>query len=407
MSNDKDFDRDIDNHQTNVGRRNFIKGAAIAATAVGTTASTLTQTAAAQSSSSAMPMKTLGSTGIKVPILHMGTAGDMDPTYDKIMHYSYREGITMFDTALQYGSGASHVAVGNFIKQVGDRENLWITSKSHANSVNAYRNEIDECLEALEVDYLDAYFMHGLRDEKKLDADYMKVAEDLRKSGKTKFTGFSCHNGNVVELMNKAAKVGGVDVILFRYNFRQYGDMELNKAIDACHAAGIGLMAMKTQGSVPGSLESVVSFQSENFSLGQAKLKSVWADERITSAVSEMASTQQARENIAAAKSTVSLSATETHQLNRLSALTAHHHCMGCDNICESASDNKIAIADPMRYMMYYESYGKQQRAKELYSEVPVSLKGFDQDLLAKASAACPQRIDIPARLEKAHRLLA
>ena len=46
---------------------------------------------------------------------------------------------------------------------------------------------------------------------------------------------------------------------------------------------GIGLLAMKTQGSVPRDLEAVVDFKSKDYTLGQAKLKSVWADERIAS----------------------------------------------------------------------------------------------------------------------------
>lgn len=39
---------------------------------------------------------------------------------------------------------------------------------------------------------------------------------------------------------------------MFRYNFRQYGNKELNTAIDACAKADVGLIAMKTQGSESG-----------------------------------------------------------------------------------------------------------------------------------------------------------
>ena len=36
---------------------------------------------------------------------------------------------------------------------------------------------------------------------------------------------------------------------MFRYNFRQYGNDKLNRGIDACVKAKVGLIAMKTQGS--------------------------------------------------------------------------------------------------------------------------------------------------------------
>ena len=149
MNNDEKYE------QPNLDRRNFIKGAAVAATVAGTAASQLTQAQDASAASSEMPMKTLGSTGVKVPILHQGTAWDVDTNFDRTLHLCLREGITMFDTALQYGWGSSHRAMGNFIKQVGNRQNLWITSKSHASSVKALTADLDECLSDIEIDYLD------------------------------------------------------------------------------------------------------------------------------------------------------------------------------------------------------------------------------------------------------------
>ena len=71
--------------------------------------------------------------------------------------------------------------------------------------------------------------------------------------------------GEASEGMDK--RVGGIDAILFRYSFRRYGDLELNRAIEACHKAGIGLMAMKTMGSVPAELEAVAEFESKQFTL--------------------------------------------------------------------------------------------------------------------------------------------
>ena len=218
---------------------------------------------------------------------------------------------------------------------------------------------------------------------------------------------FSCHDGNVVALMNRAAEVGGIDAILFRYNFRRYGDLELNRAIDACHRTGIGLLAMKTQGSVPRDLESVVGFRSKEFTLGQAKLKSVWADERINSIVSEMDSVRYVRENVAAARSEKPLTAEESHQLNQLAALTAGYACNGCKHLCEQTVVRDVAIAESLRYLMYFESYGKADRARELYRAIPVAKRAASDEELCRACQVCPQGIDIPARLRRARELLA
>ncbi|MGB5775374.1 MAG: aldo/keto reductase, partial [Sedimenticolaceae bacterium] len=364
-------------------------------------------TAAPTTSTTGVPSRELGNTGIQVPILQLGTAQRLDPRYDKVMHRSFQEGVTWFDTALSYGWGSSHRAIANFLTQIGDRKRLWLTSKSGAERVSGLHKGVDEALAELGTDYLDLYLMHGIDDLQMLDRDYLALGEKLKAQGKTRFFGFSCHDGNVVALMNRAAEVGGIDAILFRYNFRRYGDLELNRAIDACHRAGIGLLAMKTQGSVPRDLESVAGFRSNNFTLGQAKLKSVWADERIDSIVSEMDSVRYVRENVTAARSEKPLTAEESHQLNQLAALTAGYACNGCKHLCEQTIARDVAIAETLRYLMYFECYGKTGRARDLYRAIPVARREASDDELQDACQVCPQGIDIPARLRRARELLA
>lgn len=391
-------------------RRDFLKtavasagAASVAGIPVATRASDLAQFVEGQG----IPQRPFGNTGLEVPIMQLGTSQRLDPDYDKVMHRSFKNGVTWFDTALSYGRGASHRAIANFIEQIGDRAKLWLTSKSGAYRVSGLTKGIDQAMDELRTDYLDLYLMHGIDDAGMLEPEYLKMGEKLKSAGKTRFFGFSCHDGNVVELMNKAASSGGIDAILFRYNFRRYGDLELNRAIDACHRAGIGLLAMKTQGSVPRELEAVVDFQSQEFTLGQAKLKSVWADQRISSIVSEMDSVRYVKENIAAARSEKPLTAEESHQLNQLAALTSGYACNGCKHLCENAVPVEAAIAAPLRYLMYYECYGKTERARELYQNIPKRARDLPDELLQAACLVCPQGIDIPARLREARRLLA
>lgn len=359
-----------------------------------------------------IPWKTLGTSGVKVPVLQLGTAQSMDPRYDRIMHRCYKEGVTAIDTALAYGWGASHEAVANFLKQTNDRKNLWLTSKSKAWTVKGFLSDADKALADLKTDYLDLFLMHGINSVDYLEKDFLRAGEKLKKAGKTRLFGFSCHGGRVVELINKAAQTGGVDAILFRYNFRKYGDKALNQAMDRAHKAGIGLMAMKTNGAVPESAQKVVRFRSKNFNIEQAKLKSVWADERVSTIVSEMDSLQVVAENVAAARSQVALSAGESHQLNRLAALSAHAACNGCENICQSISQSSpggtpLAIADTLRIFSYHEAHGDHARAKRLFGELPEVARRFQGVDFSAAQNACPQGIDIAQRLELATRALS
>ena len=78
------------------------------------------------------------------------------------------------------------------------------------------------------------WFLHGLNTPVKLtNPDWKAAADKAKKSGKTRFFGFSCHGDKVVDLLNTAAKVGFVDVITLKYNFQIYDDAALNRAIDA------------------------------------------------------------------------------------------------------------------------------------------------------------------------------
>ncbi len=391
-------------------RRQFLKRAAMSASALGAGSMPVVaspRNVQSAATSTAMPHRVLGRTGERVPILHLGTSQRLNPSYDKVLHRSFKNGVTWFDTALSYGWGASHRAIANFLWQMGDRKNIWLTSKSGSESARGLTKDLDEALEELKTDYLDLYLMHGIERPDLLDREFLQAGEQLKRSGKTRYFGFSCHDGNVVELLQRAAKAGGgIDAILFRYNFRRYGDRELNLAIDACHKAGIGLLAMKTMGSVPENIEKVVDLRFKNFTVGQAKLKSVWADERIASICSEMDSVRYVRENVAAAKSEVSLTAEETHHLNQLAALTAAYSCNGCSHLCESAIGAKAAIAAPLRFLMYYECYGKRDRARDLYRAIPEHQRRCDEKLLVAAGRVCPQGIDIAGRLRLARELL-
>lgn len=357
-----------------------------------------------------VPRKTLGSTGQTIPILLMGCAQTFDARYDKLLHRAFRLGVDYLDTALVYEDGQSHKTIAPFLTQIGDRKKVWITSKgpgkADGDAVKAYDKELVTCLEQLGTDHVDLYFMHGIDDVDRLEPAFLQMGERMRKSGKTRFFGFSCHGSDVVALMNKAAKVGGIDAIMFRYHFAKYGDLELNKAIDACKKAGIGLIAMKTQDSVPKDQEAVVGFQSKDFTLGQAKLKAVWADERIDAAVSHMDNTTMLQENIDAARSPVHLSMRDFQQLQRLAAARASYACQGCSQHCEPQVEGQTRIADTLRFLMYYEAYGEPDKARRLFAGLSPAERAIDGVDFRAATASCPRGIDIAARMLQARQVL-
>ena len=115
--------------------------------------------------------------------------------------------------------------------------------------------------------------------------------------------------------MQSAAEGGFVDVIMLKFSPWLDKDSPLNKAIDACHKKGIGLVSMKQiagqgVGAFPGdntSLDEVAAkmpdaLKDRKLTPYQGLLQAIWSDERISTACVSMRNTDQIRENVQAAR---------------------------------------------------------------------------------------------------------
>jgi hypothetical protein len=65
------------------------------------------------------------------------------------------------------------------------------------------------------------------------------------KPGKAQIGGFSCHDERPAEYLQAAAECGFVDAIMVRYTHWLDNDAAHNRALDACHERGVGLISMK------------------------------------------------------------------------------------------------------------------------------------------------------------------
>jgi predicted aldo/keto reductase-like oxidoreductase len=195
---------------------------------------------------------------------------------------------------------------------------------------------------------------------------------------------------------------------MFRYNFRQYGNAELNRAIDACAKADIGLIAMKTQGSEASFQDAWRKFeQTGKWNKYQAVLKAVWADSRIAAAVSHMDTFEKLRENIGAALDRTSLGDAEVQALNRYADATRSLACDGCDHLCGAAVNAPVRIGATMRFLMYHEVYGEAEKARRLFRALPAESQRLEGVDFSGANAACPNGIDVAWHMERARRILA
>ena len=384
-----------------VTRRDFL--AASAAIGAGAALTGLLGTAEAAQGNRKLPTVKLGKTGKTVSILGFGGGVNVTPP---LFNASLKEGITYIDTAQGYGKGNSEINIGKILDANGRRKDCFIVTKSGRHEPEKFASRLTGSLESLRTDYVDLYCLHNLGDPDQLNAELKAAVERLKKEKKIRFFGFSCHHARLVEVMERAAEVGFVDAMMIKYNFRDYGNDELNRALDKCTKAGIGLVAMKTQGGAVSFEDRVDPFVEKGFNQHQAALKAVWEDGRIHSIVSAMKNIKQVQENTAAARNK-KMGAVERERLQQYAAETSHLYCRGCGQHCEGCVDAPLHIADTLRYRMYYEYYGESQEARRLFRELPSGAKRIANVDFSAAESACPYNLPVGELMRDAAAKLA
>ncbi len=372
-------------------------------------------------SSKEMPSRILGKTGVPVSILGMG--GSIDTTgYQLLLRIGLNMGVNYWDTSHNYGNGRNEEVIGQFYsKYPEDRKKVFqVTKASRTTEPEGMTRQLNLSLERMQTDYVDLYLMHMLQDPGLLTPEIKAWAKQKKKEGKIRFFGFSCH-GNMARLLMHAVSLGWIDVVMSSYNYQLMKDDDIKRGIESCARANIGLAAMKTQGQrfappgirAPGEIQGwenlriMNHFMDKGYTPEQAKLKAVWEDKRITTCVSEMTNLTMLKDNVAAATDGAQLSGRDKEMLDNLARNNRNLYCQGCMR-CESVLGSESRVPDVLRYMMYYNSYGKTNDARRLFRELPEIVRNSlaSRDY-SRAERVCPNHVEIGKAMRRAVNLLA
>ncbi len=406
---------------TQISRKLFLKMAAYAGVALGT-GSALIQAACGKKSGSEetadqdptkVPRRVLGKTGASIPVLSHGIMYNLVEN-QIVIHNGLKWGIDMIDTSHIYAGGNSELGIGKFLaKNPEKRKDIFIVSKaSKARTAAEVEERLQTSLQRMGTDYIDLYYgVHALSDPAALTDDLRKWAESAKKRKLIKHFGFSTHQ-NMAKCLKAAAKLDWIDALMTSYNFRLMQDPEMQEAIEACHKANIGLIAMKVMGVKSREEDDatiIKSFTSNGYTDSQAKIKYVLDDKRIASACVTMNSVEQITENANAAADGKKLSRADEERLEQYARATCGSYCTGCAEICDRALPAAAPyVADVMRYLMYYHGYGERAMARSLFREIPAGTRRrFARLDYTDAEKACPRGIPIGEMMSQAVRLLS
>jgi predicted aldo/keto reductase-like oxidoreductase len=392
-------------------RRDFLKSAAATSGAAVLAAGDSSAWAQPPTSPQpALPTVTLGKTGQKVTLLGQGTSWTLQPGFLQAAFYS---GVRYIDCSENYERGKCERTLGEVLERIKLRKDVYLVTKcgrkvGGPGAFQNYEQHLNDSLERLKTDYVDSYYLHGVggREIPLLsDPDVKAAFENLKKSGKIRFCGLSCHDARLPEIVTAAAACGWIDQIMIQYNYRTMGTDAVRRALDAASKANLGLVAMKSQGGAGSFREANAApkfqeFMDKGFKKEQAAIKTVFTDQRIHVVVSEMTNRDMLRENIAAATDHT-LSLRDQKLLEEYRLATAHLYCHGCGHHCEPAAGG-VAVADILRYLRYDEVYGKRRRARELYQALPPEARNLVAADLTAAQAACPHGLPVVELIRRA-----
>jgi predicted aldo/keto reductase-like oxidoreductase len=358
-----------------------------------------------------LPKRKLGKTGVEISCLALGVAFNAVDN-QIILRKAVDWGVTTWDSSPMYENGNSELGIGKFFEKNPDaRKKLFLMTKaSGAKNVEDVEKHLQASMERMKTDHIDLYFgIHGLSNPAQLNDEMKKWVEKAKERKVIKYFGFSTHT-NVAGCLMGASKLEWIDAVMPIYNFRVMQDPKLIDAAQACYDAGIGIIAMKTQAQKVESdsdKKLMEHFSAKGFTDGQAKLKFVLDDKRITAACVGRGDMAHLKQNVAAVLDKTELTQLDKEVFKNYAAQTCSAYCAGCANICGSVAAG-VPVSDVMRYLMYYNSFGDTQTARQLFAEIPQQTR--DKMLTADYAAAesrCPQRLPIARLMNQAVRTLA
>jgi len=399
-------------------RRNFLKSTITLPVALAAAPALFTQSAGAADApkdAGALPRRQLGKEGPQVTMLCMGgMMAALSPDYIDI---AWSMGIRYFDTADCYIKGQSEKIFAQWLAKYPERrKEIFLVSKDHPhNGPEQLLEMIDKRLAACGTTYLDAFYIHGLGPREYGDASlnwpksdaFKKTAEALKKSGKVKMVGFSCHDGQLTEYLNAAAEGGFLDIIMLAFNPFYPKDGPLDKAIGAAHKAGIGLVAMKTMRSTKDVPKRLPEFDKLGLTTHQAVLQSAWSDPRISVICNMIDNVDQMQNSTAAARSFKEPLKLAHMELLKETILAGRRTmCTGCPSCEAFAKQTNFAFHDIARFVTYYEQDGNSE-ARDYYQDLALQHRDAGSVNLAALRDGCLFKTDYPEIIRRAERYFA
>lgn len=398
-------------HTVESSRRDFIRKstAGLVLTASGFVRGS---TNAAPSDFKRIVYRDLGSTGCRVAEIGFGVLNTTDA---EILHAAIDSGVNYFDTAHGYQNGGCEETLGKVMKT--RRDAVILATKVGAEKIEKMREKIELSLKRLQTDHVDLLLVHGPgRREQILDNDIIRLYDDMRRKGMTRFVGFSTHNQ--VEGLAAAVESRFWEAVALPFNY--FSPPGVVDAIKQAREAGIAIIAMKALITVErprkplpdirsgaSRCRSDTADKSGTTTNQQALLRWVLDNPHVDTVIPGMSSFEHLADDIAVMGT--KLSANDLDVIKRYTEGIRRLYCRGIAGCtgCRDQCPYGVAIHELNRCVNYAYVYGNRELAVSSYRSLPKSSRIDRCSDCSECAVRCVNGLDLGRTIRRARELFA
>ncbi len=343
--------------------------------------------------------RTLGRTGLKLPVINMGVMNSDNPN---LIRAALDSGLVLLDTAHGYMGGRNEETIGSVIKG-RPRDSFMIGSKVslpkdrstglylEGATTEEFLKKLDISLKRLGVDHVEILYHHGVSNKESVVYEpVLKAMEKAKKEGKIRFAGISTHM-NEPEVVHATVDSKFYDVILVAYNYQQKHYPEVRNAIARAAQAGIGIVGMK---AILGRRQSPAAQNAA------AALKWVLQDPNEHTIVPGFTAFEEMETDLAVMENPT-LTEEEKKTLQKEASLKTLY-CQGCGQCLKQCRD-QLPVPDLMRAYMYTYGYRNLALAQDLV--LSLNLPSHACEDCSQCSVKCSVGFNVSAKIKDVARL--
>lgn len=365
----------------------------------------------------------LGFGAMRLPVIDRNFANIDEQQAIKMIRYAIDNGVNYLDSAYVYHMGKSEAILGKALED-GYRDKVRIATKMPPHQVQTYEDLdriFDEQRSRLRSERVDFYLLHGLNKDswyKMRDLKYLDWAEKRLAAGQIGHLGFSFHDK--LEVLQEI--IDYYDQWAFcqiQYNYMDIDHQAGDRGLKYAAEKGLGVVVMepirggRLSKNPPDKILKLWDSAKVKHTPAEWALLWVWEHPEVSVALSGMSNMQQVMENLASADRSGPGALTdedfeligrvrESYRSLSPVSCTGCRYCIPCPN----------GVEIPRIFELYNDAvtYDDPELAQRFYSGQMGGMKPeqkADHCLeCGECLEKCPQQIQIPEELKKAHQYM-